>query len=739
LILIGLLLPLAARRPDSAAPQQPSTSPAASNPQPTTIETGSTPYALGPRAQGIPDSYDLLAENERFQLYANPDTLAFKVVDKRSDYVWNSNLDEVTDEDDLNRTWTAFAQSGISIDYLDERARSERNSITNTEQNIDFNPTDQGFEATITFEEPSITLMVAVTLEEDGVRVDVPFESIREDDPAFKLGLLYVYPFMGATRADTVPGYMFIPDGAGGLIHFAAETKAQNMFYGRYYGTDLGIIATLPYEPTINRPYKISIPVSGMVHGEKENAYVAIVENGASYGELHAHPAGVTTQFNFLYSAFIYNQSYFQATNRAGAGVTTLQPNTNNFDVTIHYRFLTGEDSDYVGMARSYQDYLVDKGVLQVIDDPDEDIGIRLEFLGGEKERVLFWDRSIPMTTVAQMGDILNQLQVQNPNVIYYGWQPKGASAMPPQSLRLDGTLGSVAELRTLAEEVTAEGGNFYLYLDPQAALWEEGGYSERRDLAMSITNFNLLGYNRGKVNHYFNWDALSERYRSLSADVFAELPNAGLALDGITSSLYSDFKDDHFLNREDALARYQELLAESGGNRAYYLPNDYLFGGMQAYYDIPIDNSNYLYMSEAVPFVQIVLAGYVPYYGTPLNFSSDLRGDLLRHADFGVYPSYFLSEGVTADILLTHSSWIYSSSYGQWGPEVEESYQWLNNLLQPVKGAEIVGRETLAEGVVAVTYSNGMQLVVNYGEGPFTAGDLFVNGRDAAIREVSQ
>ena len=110
----------------------------------------------------------------------------------------------------------------------------------------------------------------------------------------------------------------------------------------------------------------------------------------------------------------------------------------------------------------------------------------------------------------------------------------------------------------------------------------------------------------------------------------------------------------------------------------------------------------------------------------------------MLRHADFGAYPSYFLSEGVTADILLTHSSWIYSSSYDQWGPEVEESYLWLNNLLQPVKGAEIVGRENLAEDVVATTYSNGMQIIVNYGEGPFTAGDLFVNGRDAAIREVS-
>jgi len=479
-----------------------------------------TIHATGTRAQGIPDSYELMGENDVYQLYADQTTLAFKVGDKRSGYIWHSNLDEVGEDDRLNRTWTAFAQSGISIDFLDQRATSKRASITNTEHVIEFTPISQGFEAAIEFIEPSITLVVVVTLEPGGVRVDVPFASIKEESPEFKLGLLYVYPFFGATKEDSVPGYMFIPDGSGSLIRFAPETKAQNMFYGRYYGADLGIITTLPYDPTVNRPYKISIPVMGMVHGEKEHAFIAVVEKGASYGEIHAHPAGITTQFNFLYNAFLYNQSYFQATNRSGAGVTTLQPDTNVFDVAIHYRFLTGIDSDYVGMAQSYQEYLVQKGVLHEIVDADDDIGIRLEFLGGEKEKILFWHRSIPMTTIAQMSDILNHLDIQNPEVIYYGWQPRGASSMPPQSLRVDRKLGDRDELGLLMEQVAAADGHFYLYLDPQAAFWDERGYSTRRDLSMSITNFNLVGYNRNKVTYYLNFEALSDRYTSLSTDI---------------------------------------------------------------------------------------------------------------------------------------------------------------------------------------------------------------------------
>jgi len=710
-------------------------------PPPARAADGSGPALGGVRADGraaqaIPASYEPMAENAVFQLYADRTTLAFKVVDKRSGYVWSSNLDETTEDDRLNRTWTAFARSGISMDYLDRKAISKRASITNAEHTLEFTPDAQGFAAAVTFTDASITIGVRVRLEADGVQVEVPFESIREADPDFKLGLLHVYPFLGATKEASVPGYMFIPDGSGSLIRFGATTKAKNMFYGRYYGADLGMISTLPWDPTINRPHKMSIPVLGMAHGEGQNAFIAVVEQGAAYGEIQAHPAGVITKFNFIYNAFIYNESYFQATNRSGAGVTTLQPATNRFDVRIHYRFLTKGDGDYVGMARSYQQYLVDRGVLKKTDEPAGAIGLRLEFLAGEKERVLLWHRFIPMTTIRQMAAILADLDLPRPEVVYYGWQPLGASSMPPDSLRLEGGLGSLDELRAVVAAVAARGGHFSLYLDPQAALRDEAGYSPRNDLAMSITNVNLLGYNRNKVNYYFNLEALSRRYAGLSRGVFTDL-GAGLAIDGLGSTLYSDFKVNHRLSREDAIRRYQALLADHPGRTAFYRPNDYVFGAMSAYYDIPLSDSGYLYVAETVPFLQIVLAGYVPSYGPALNFSSNLQEDLLRHVDFGVYPAYFLSQEVTAKILNTSSNWIYTSSYGQWAQEIKQTYQWLNRLLGPVAGQTIEARQTLAPGVVATTYRNGYQLIVNYSAQPYRAGAVVVNARDAVLQEV--
>jgi hypothetical protein len=343
----------------------------------------------------------------------------------------------------------------------------------------------------------------------------------------------------------------------------------------------------------------------------------------------------------------------------------------------------------------------------------------------------------IPMTSVKQMESILNDLAIENVDAIYYGWQPLGVSSMPPSSLKLDGALGSLEQLQALIQSIQSRGGRFSVYLDPQAALLGVGGYSRRTDLAMSITTVNLLGYNRNNMNYYRNLKSLDSFYSSLSQDVFSRL-DAGLALDDIGSTLYSDFKRNHFINREQTITSYQELLAQNDGKLSFYVPNDYMFPFMQAYYDMPLSDSGYLYSSESVPFMQVVLAGYVPFYGPALNFSSDMHKDLLSHVDYDVYPSYFLSQDVTSRILDTSLNWIYSSSYGQWGQAIKDAYAWLDGLLGPVKGQEIVARKVLADGVYVTTYSNGMQIIVNYKESPFVYEGNVIAGQDAEIMEVN-
>jgi hypothetical protein len=495
------------------------------------------------------------------------------------------------------------------------------------------------------------------------------------------------------------------------------------------------MISVMPYNPRVVSPKPISFPVFGMVHGEGENAFFSVIEKGAAYGEIQVHPAGIITNFNFLYNAFIYSEPYFQATNRSGAGVTTIQRQPNAFDTVMHYRFLTGEAANYVGMARGYQQYLVDKGLLQKREDANPDIGIRLEFLGGDNEKILFWDRFVPMTTLSQMRDILTGLQLPNSEVIYYGWQPLGATSMPPTTLTLEGAVGSLSELNVLAESVTAQGGHFSLYLDPQVALWEKPGYSARSDIAMSITTVNLEGYNR-YYNHYFTLDVLRQRYSAFAQSI-ATQPNVGLAIDSIGWTLYTDFRESVPVSRTAAMEAYQTLFAEPPLRLGFYRPNDYLFGVARAYYDMPLGDNGYIYTYEAVPFLPTVLSGYMPYYGTALNFSSNRQDDLLRHVEYGIYPSYFLTHEATANMLNTPSSWIYTSSYEQWGEQIRQTYAWMNGLLSPVRGQQITAHRKLKDGVFATTYANGWQILVNYTQQPFDHQGITVEAKGAARVQV--
>lgn len=681
----------------------------------------------------IPDNYQMAAENEQFEIHIDHSTLAFKLLDKRSGYVWHSGIDELQEDDRLNRSWHAFAQSGLSIEYLDSKAINKRVSLSNTEHTLDITAIEGGISAQVAFSEFGISLALQLHLEGEGIRVEVPSASIREDNPDFRLGKLYLYPFLGATRGGSMPGYILLPDGTGSLVPFADTTKAENMFIERYYGPDLGITAYKPYDWRINNPLPISFPVFGMAH-EERHAYISVIEKGASYSELQMHPAGIITNFNFVYNAYVYNETYFQPTNRSGAGVTTIQRQTNEFDIVAHYRFLNAEAADYVGMAHSYRQYLREGGMLNPMDTDNPNIGIRLEVLGGDKEQVLAWNRFISMTSIPQVSEILDGLQIPNVEVIYYGWQPSGATSVPPRSLALETGLGSVDQLRTLTETVAAAGGHVSLYLEPQVALWGEPGYSARSELAMSITNVEIEGYNR-YYNHFFSFDSLQERYTSLSSDI-ASQPGIGLALDSIGWTLYSDYREDPPRNRESTIEAYQALLAESPVRLGFYRPNDYFFGLADAYYDMPLGDNAYVYTAQAVPFLPIVLSGSIPYYGTALNFSANRQDDLLRHIEYGIYPSYFVTHEPTAKMLNTPSGWIYSSSYAQWGEQIRQTYAWMNGLLSPVIGQEIVDHTELDTGVFATTYANGRKIIVNFTGQLYRNGAVVVGAKEAVLVE---
>jgi len=155
------------------------------------------------------------------------------------------------------------------------------------------------------------------------------------------------------------------------------------------------------------------MPVYGMVHGVKKNGYVTMIQSGAEYANIVFYPAGVSTDFNWITTEFVYRERYFQPISKSMDGFLTYQSERNDFDARLKIVILSNDDADYVGMAKRYQRELLDKGVLRenILDKEGIDIPMRVEFFGGETKKVLFWNTVVPMTTANEAASILADLR----------------------------------------------------------------------------------------------------------------------------------------------------------------------------------------------------------------------------------------------------------------------------------------------------------------------------------------
>ena len=120
-------------------------------------------------------------------------------------------------------------------------------------------------------------------------------------------------------------------------------------------------------------------------------------------------------------------------------------------------------------------------------------------------------------------------------------------------------------------------------------------------------------------------------------------------------------------------------------------------------------------FITDSVPFVQIVLHGYMDMYSTYLNFSSNQELDSLKCVEYGVYPAYLITEEASHNLSNTLSSDLFATEYDRVKDKMFSQYKFIKGALDNVVGAQIVSRTVLDLGVVEVTYSNGVSIIVNY------------------------
>lgn len=659
------------------------------------------------------------AENEHLTLYVDPLSLAIKVINRATGYIFSSTLDNMEDHR-LNNIWRNRVASAVTIDFLDENGSTAWESLTINDSHVDFTLVDSGFVGNITFGMSGIVIELSVVLDGRDVLISVPHASIIEPY-GMQLLELHVYPFFGATKEDEVPGYMFIPDGAGALIRYGDIRTAMSSPWRAYvYGHDLGMgqasIAT-------TRPgFSVSMPIWGKVHGE--NAFLAIIESGDNYAELFAYTAGLITEFNWMYARFYYRYTFFRPTTRdetRAPSVQEFQEDMNVFDINLRMRFLYGADASYVGLALAYQEFLLERGYLTRL---EHDMPrMRLEFFGGEMTEGLIFQQYVAMTPVANIPGYVGRLQgrgVENVLAVYRSFA-RGGSQSFPSRFPVDRRLGNAATVRQAVQALENAGVPMFFHTDYSRA-YVSGGVFGRSDLAVGINGRLMQG---GITDYFYISPSVALESARRDANTFSRFGIQHIAIDTTASSLQSSFNNGELTARDSARSNLEEIveiLNPQGNNMlALYAPNAYAWRLASLYFDIPMSSTRYLFVTDSVPFLQIVLRGHVAYFAPFSNFSANWSRDLLRHIEFGAYPSFILTSEPAHLLAETVSNHIFSSQFDAWEDLVVEMYTYVSSALRYVEGQPIVGRRMLAPGVVMVEYANNVRIFVNYTSVNFT------------------
>ncbi len=698
--------------------------------------------AVQPQING----HSLIAENENYALYMNEEYLSIIVLDKETGAYMESAVSN--DDGKNNATWSAAMRSALLLTVIYGITDTQQADLINDEVTKEITYTDNGFSAKVYWTKYQFGMTLEVSLTEDGVVALIPDESIVEDGDDYFIGTISVYPYMGHTYLDEKEGYMFIPDGNGALIYLEnKEGRFRSGFTGMIYGDDPGFdrpsTSNLLWDDfnIINDANKVFAPVYGMAHTGEGIAYLAVVEKGAERASIIANPNGANVDYNRIYARFTQRLVYTQYnSNNSSSAFQTPEGARSHSDLQVHWIFLREENANYCGMANAYRDYLMERGDLTAA--ADNSYNTRVDFLGTERESWVVGTSAVVMTTVDDIREIYEDLKTQGVTdilTVYKGWQKGGLYNLPISSYKADSKIGGTGDLTSLVKDSAAEGIEIYLYNDALRLNPSESGSVFNVVKQVNKRRFSESTYK--EVYEEFLY-MIPSRTKTLLNQFVKSYTKKGvdqLALAGITDTLYSHYYDNVFYSRYDTAEEYDSILSEVSGKAKLVMeqPFAYLWKYADAFLDMPLYTSNYMYEDESVPFLSIVLKGVMPMYSEYVNFEANKKEFFLKMVETGTFPSFYITKESSSDLVNTNSSDIYSSQYEVYRDTMITYAQELSSINEKVEGAYITGHEIRDNGVTVVTYGNGVKIYLNYGNDQAQADGYTIEGM--SIKVVDQ
>ncbi len=312
--------------------------------------------------------------------------------------------------------------------------------------------------------------------------------------------------------------------------------------------------------------------------------------------------------------------------------------------------------------------------------------------------------------------DRLQENGISNIAVTLSGWNQGGYHGASYGSTKFEKQVGTKKEIQALRERLEGQGGSLALILNVMTA--NEDQINVNRDAALNATLNSLVTTIPNKSlmyqKTYYLHHAKTLEYMNKA---FEDLEGFDLLLEDAAKYLYADYAIRHEVTRDEVQKDMVDTVESAKQGLLFDATNLYLLKYADKITDIPVSNSQYVYETDSVPFLQMVLRGSVDYYAPYSNLGFYSNASVLKMIEYGAYPSFMVMGAENFTISDTPLENYFSLNYEDWEARIVEVYGKINDALSRVKGAAMTDHFVVSDGVYCSCYDNNLKIYVNYNE----------------------
>ncbi len=593
---------------------------------------------------------------------------------------------------------------------------------------------------------PVFKMALEYTISGNGLQVSLPANGLRYDETAYRITDFQILPFMGASLK-TNEGYSFVPDGSGTLYNLSSLSVTAFRVYGEDYSlfSDIsgyrnaamrapvfGQVETV-FTPDLITPSqydengnKISDAVYSETEGKtSKRGFVAIIEEGESLATIAP------------------NHTSYMDYAAVSASFTTRQSDTSKSkwkvyasrryvgDYKLRYMILSDDtkaqeaslseyyECSWMGMACAYRDYMEasNESYRRLAEArTGTSLPLYIETFGcvDTVKKVL----SMPVTVsvaltsfedIATMYDYLAGEGIKNVNFKMKGYANGGIYSDVPYKLKWESSVGGKSGFKDLVKYAEEKGFGIFPDFDFVYTTQGDGGSAVKmkkngaRTIDNRYTTKRLYSATQQGLVSYYQMvlapSTYSKFYEKL-AKKYGKYEVGSISLSTLGSELNADYDESKTTLREETKEYVVQALSFfknkdydvmlDGGNAFTWSYADHIL-------KVPLDSSRYNAEYLSVPFLGVVLHGYVQFAGDALNMEGNLSYAMLKAMENGASIYFILSyantEILKEDELLSQN---YSVRYDIWQSKLVEIYKELNAVLGDVQTKLIIDHQFL-------------------------------------------